>query len=128
MMALAAGSRGEVPHRREKRGGWGEAPRPGTRRIASAAQDRLAERAAQADPARLDPVAADDIEQGALGLGGLGLAEDVEDIVGPDRLPVAAADVHAHEDVTFLDGGFGRRAARRDGLDIEPTAELGRDP
>ena len=27
----------------------------------------------------------------------------------------------------FLDGGLGRRAARRDGLDVEAAAQLGRD-
>ena len=46
---------------------------------------------------------------------------------GSDRLPVPGADVHAHQDVAFLDGGLGGGAARQDGLDVESAAKLGRD-
>ena len=42
--------------------------------------------------------------RGLLGLGGLGLSQNVEDVVGPDRFPVPGAHVHADQDVTFLNG------------------------
>ena len=93
----------------------------------SLAHHRLDRRVGEADPARLNAVAADQVKNGALGLSGLGLAQHVEDVVGPDRFPVACTDVHAHQDIAFLDGGLGRRAARRDVLDIKPAAQLRRD-
>ena len=89
--------------------------------------DLLDPRLGQADPARLDPVLADEIENCALGLDGFRLAQDVEDVVGPNRFPVPRAHVHAHQDVTFLNGGLGCGAAGRDCLDVQSAPELGRD-
>src|SRR5262249_8876682 len=65
----------------------------------SAVADRLHERLAEADATRLNRVASDDVEEGALGLHGLGLSQHVQDVVSTDRLPVPAAHVHPHQDV-----------------------------
>src|SRR5271165_6982384 len=72
----------------------------------------------QADPALLNAVAANHVKHGGLGLARLGLTQHVEDIVRPDRLPVASAHIHAEEDIAFLKRGLGRGTARRNGLDV----------
>ena len=93
----------------------------------SPSQDRAHGRLGEADATRLDSVPADNVEKGALGLARFGLAKHIEDVVGPDRLPVPAADIHAHEDVALLDGRLRGGATRQDRLDVEPAAELGGD-
>src|SRR5271157_3354164 len=93
----------------------------------SLAADLLDSRLCQADPAWLDSVVADDVKNGSLGLDSLGLAQHVEDIVRPDRLPVARTHIHANQDIAFLDGGLGRGTAGQNGLDVQAAPEFGRD-
>src|SRR5262249_4252664 len=59
-------------------------------RIGSATRSGVGGGTAQADAAGLDLILADDIDQGALGMGGLGMAQHVEDVIRADGLPVAA--------------------------------------
>src|SRR5271157_2030702 len=95
--------------------------------IRSLADDLLGSRLSQADPAWLDSVVADNVKNGALGLDRLGLAQHVEDIVRPDRLPVACTHIHANQDIAFLNGGLGRGTAGQNGLDVQAAPEFGRD-
>src|SRR5436309_13180695 len=62
--------------------------------------------------ALVDAVAADDVELERLRLRGLGLAEDEQHVVRPDRLPVAGAGGHAGGDGALPGVGEGAGAPR----------------
>src|SRR5947209_8458659 len=67
------------------------------RRLELLAADLLGPRFRQTDAPGLNAVATNQVEDRALGSHGLGLAQDVKNVVWPDRLPVAGADVHSDQ-------------------------------